>query len=32
MTQEDEEDFVNNINCRFCEKNIESERKEVVAT
>ena len=26
MTQEDEEDYKNNNMCRFCEKNIESEK------
>ena len=26
MTEEDEEDFENNNICRFCEKNIESDR------
>ena len=26
MTEEDEEDYINNTNCRFCEKNIESDK------
>ena len=26
MTEQDDEDFKNNNNCRFCEKNIESEK------
>ena len=26
LTEEDEEDFKNNVNCRFCKKNIEFDK------
>ena len=32
MTEEDEEDFINNNNCRFCEKEILHKKLEIIVT